>query len=291
MTQWTQREHGKGEIDRAGQLLVPWWEDPNVPGSPEVSAAYGVVQNWRTSHALPLNVFQAALRKRAAKVDSGVIVAQRLKRFISVMNKLVREPRMKLSQMQDLGGCRAILSSVKEVERLYEIYKGSETLFGSSTQPKCYDYIRHPKPDGYRGIHIVGRYTAHIDSREPWNGHRIEIQARSRLQHAFATAVETVTTFTREPLKFGAGPVPWRRFFSLWVRRWPSARAQHSLKEPQPMPENYVGNCEGHQRSSRCVLGCAVGPARFSSYQRRIYTDSNGCCLSSIQVRVRAHSM
>lgn len=27
--------------------------------------------------------------------------------------------------------------------------------------------------------------------------------------------METVTTFTREPLKFGAGPVEWRRFFSL----------------------------------------------------------------------------
>jgi hypothetical protein len=38
---------------------------------------------------------------------------------------------------------------------------------------------------------------------------------RSKLQHAFATAVETVTTFTREPLKFGAGPENWRRFNSL----------------------------------------------------------------------------
>src|SRR6201998_3280092 len=48
-----------------------------------------------------------------------------------------------------------------------------------------------------------------------WYGQLIEIQIRSQLQHAFATAVETVTTFTREPLKFGAGPVEWRRFFSL----------------------------------------------------------------------------
>jgi hypothetical protein len=38
---------------------------------------------------------------------------------------------------------------------------------------------------------------------------------RSQLQHAFATAVETVTTFTKQPLKFGAGPNEWRRFFSL----------------------------------------------------------------------------
>jgi hypothetical protein len=35
------------------------------------------------------------------------------------MNKLTGEPRMKLSQMQDLGGCRAIMSSIDAVEQLY----------------------------------------------------------------------------------------------------------------------------------------------------------------------------
>jgi hypothetical protein len=41
------------------------------------------------------------------------------------------------------------------------------------------------------------------------------MQLRSQLQHAWATAVETVTTFTRHRLKFGGGPDEWRRFFSL----------------------------------------------------------------------------
>lgn len=131
------------------------------------------------------------------------------------MNKLVREPNMKLSQMHDLGGCRAVVSNIEVVERLYERYRKSQTLFNSEGAMKCYDYIREPKPDGYRGIHIVGRYRARVQKNEPWNGQRIEIQLRSQLQHAFATAVETVTTFTRQPLKFGAGPVEWRRFFSL----------------------------------------------------------------------------
>jgi hypothetical protein len=145
------------------------------------------------------------------------IVARRLKRFSSVMNKLAREPHMKLSQMQDLGGCRAILPTVQDVKRLYTYYRGgfSQTLFDSASSFKYYDYIRNPKVDGYRGIHVVGRYQARADNRKPWNDQRIEVQLRSRLQHAFATAVETVTTFTREPLKFGAGPVEWRRFFSL----------------------------------------------------------------------------
>jgi hypothetical protein len=131
------------------------------------------------------------------------------------MNKLVRENAMKLSQMQDLGGCRVILSDIRAVTALYETYRGGDLLPPTEGSLKCHDYIKNPKPDGYRGIHVVGRYHARSRLREPWNGHRIEIQLRSQLQHVFATAVETVTTFTREPLKFGAGPIEWRRFFSL----------------------------------------------------------------------------
>jgi hypothetical protein len=48
-----------------------------------------------------------------------------------------------------------------------------------------------------------------------WNGHIIEIQLRTQLQHSFATAVETVTTFTKQALKFGGGQQLWRRFFSV----------------------------------------------------------------------------
>ena len=216
MSEWIKREFGKGEIDRSGRDLIPWWTSTSSGSEDEDDGfeSFVVVENWRTCHGLPLNVFQSALRSRAKKIESGVVIAQRLKRFSSMMNKLVREPTMKLSQMQDLGGCRAILSSVEAVNALCEIYRSNQprsNLFGV----KCYDYINTPKDDGYRGIHIVGRYNARVDSREPWNGQRIEIQLRSRLQHAFATAVETVTTFTQEPLKFGAGPIEWRRFFSL----------------------------------------------------------------------------
>jgi hypothetical protein len=88
-------------------------------------------------------------------------------------------------------------------------------LFDSEGFLKCYDYIRNPKPDGYRGIHVVGRYRPKLEKNEPWHGQRIEIQLRTRSQHAFATAVETVTTFTRTRLKFGGGPDDWRRFFTL----------------------------------------------------------------------------
>jgi hypothetical protein len=219
MAEVVKRLHTKGEIDRAGELLVPWWE--LYPKSPIddrlLGTMYSVIDNWRASHAKPLLTFRMGLTQRAKRVEKGVIIAQRMKRFSSVMNKLMRERDMKLSQMQDMGGCRGIMSNVDAVQRLFELYLGSHTpnMFDSEGSLKCYDYIKKPKNDGYRGIHIVGRYRSRYAINEAWNGQRIEIQLRSRLQHAFATAVETVTTFTRHPLKFGGGPDDWRRFFSL----------------------------------------------------------------------------
>lgn len=228
---WTDRRHGKGDIDRAGAALLPWWQF-EVDDPEDLGWAYGVIQNWRSCHAMPLLTFRMALRNRANRVEPKAIVAQRLKRFSSVMNKLVREPNMKLSQMQDLGGCRAIMSTVEAVQTLYGLY--ADDLAEDHTW-KCYDYIRRPKPDGYRGIHIVGRYKAGAKKNEAWNGQRIEIQLRSKLQHAFATAVETVTTFTKEPLKFGAGPEGWRRFFSL-------AGSLFAAREGTPLVEGTPSN-------------------------------------------------
>lgn len=214
MADWTKPTYTKGEVDRAGLTLLPWWRNGTKPD--DLDLAFIIVENWRSSHSMPLLTFRMSLSNRARRLEQGAIVAQRLKRFSSLMNKLDREPTMKLSQMQDLGGCRAILSNVKAVGRLYDVYRDTiAPLVEPGYGMKCYDYIQKPKLDGYRGIHIVGRYHPRVDTNEPWDGQRIEVQLRSQLQHAFATAVETVTTFTRKPLKFGAGPEEWRRFFSL----------------------------------------------------------------------------
>lgn len=76
-----------------------------------------------------------------------------------------------------------------------------------------HDYINQPKPDGYRGLHLIYRYVGRYASA--WEGLQIEIQLRSRLQHAWATAVETVDTLQKQALKIGGGSPEWRRFFQL----------------------------------------------------------------------------
>jgi len=214
MTEWIKREHSKTEIDRYGEVLRDWWnsKDGEIEEA-EFNRGLNVVQNWRSSHALPLFTFRMGLTQRARRIERTALIAQRMKRLSSVLNKLGREPSMKLSQMQDLGGCRAIVSSVAAAQQIAALYR--DPANDAEGLSKCYDYIKTPKEDGYRGIHVVGRYRPRLDKYAAWNGQRIEIQIRSQLQHAFATAVETVTTFTRSRLKFGGGQPRWRRFFSL----------------------------------------------------------------------------
>ena len=144
MFEWVKREYGKGEIDRAGHFLKEWWISENFEdykegeGLRKWNEAFRVVENWRTCHGLPLNVIQAGLRVRVRRVERRAIVAQRLKRFSSMVDKLAREDDMKLSQMQDLGGCRAIFSSVPAVTALFKMYGEPRLEEGSL---KCYDYI------------------------------------------------------------------------------------------------------------------------------------------------------
>jgi hypothetical protein len=83
MAEWAYREYTKGEIDRAGELLAPWWHT-GVPHA-ELGKAFVIIENWRSSHAFPLNTFQVRLRHRAKKVEDNVLVAQRLKRFLGYL--------------------------------------------------------------------------------------------------------------------------------------------------------------------------------------------------------------
>lgn len=70
--------------------------------------AFEMIDWWRRLHAKPLTSVSANLR-HYVKPHGHILVTQRLKRLPTVVDKLLREPKMKLSQMADIGGCRALL--------------------------------------------------------------------------------------------------------------------------------------------------------------------------------------
>jgi ppGpp synthetase/RelA/SpoT-type nucleotidyltranferase len=164
-----------------------------------------------------MHIFKKRLKQKAQLIDKNALIAQRLKRIPAIIFKLKRryndnKPTMNLSQMQDIGGCRAVVSDVFLVQRLYKEYYIKSDLKHKKVGEK--NYIANPKKDGYRSIHLVYRYNSDKGKKE-YNGLLIEIQIRSKLQHIWATAIETVDFFTRQAIKSNDGQKEWQDFFRL----------------------------------------------------------------------------
>jgi len=78
-----------------------------------------IVSNWRAAHGFPLQRIREWVRRKATKVDPKANVAQRLKRILSIHNKLSRSSRSwRLTQLQDIAGCRAVVRSIPALQVL-----------------------------------------------------------------------------------------------------------------------------------------------------------------------------
>lgn len=202
---WPIPLYSKKQVSLAGEILSKdsldfekwFWADD-------------VLTNWRACHGYPINTFQATLRLKLKAIDPSAIVAQRLKRTPSIVGKLRRIPNMNLSRMQDIGGLRAVVGSIPLLRKLQIEYQLSNFTHQLVRED---DYVSSPKPSGYRGVHLVYRY--HLASAAAYNGLQVELQFRTRLQHAWATAVETMGTFLDRSLKSSEGPKVWLSFFSI----------------------------------------------------------------------------
>jgi ppGpp synthetase/RelA/SpoT-type nucleotidyltranferase len=60
-------------------------------------------------------------------------------------------------RMQDIGGTRVIVGAIDELYELRAMCINPRSK--SVTLENEHDYVVQPKPDGYRGIHLVYNYT------------------------------------------------------------------------------------------------------------------------------------
>ncbi|MBW8017674.1 MAG: RelA/SpoT domain-containing protein [Planctomycetes bacterium] len=208
-------EFTKSQVNKAGKIITNWIQSPPGKITDEVLFANDVLNNWRVAHGYPVNTFQSTLRNKLTSIGvTNGLVAQRLKRWYSIVYKLRRFKTMRLDQMQDIGGLRAVVNSLDEIYLLRDSYHRS--LMKSTFKHKLIaeiNYIEKPKTSGYRGVHLVFQYCN--DKAKDWEGLRLELQIRTTRQHIWATAVETMGTFLRTSLKSSEGPDKWLDFFTL----------------------------------------------------------------------------
>jgi putative GTP pyrophosphokinase len=190
----------------------------------EVDAAIIIINDWRSNHLLPLNIIGDSLAS-VLKTNgiTPVLTSKRLKRLTSIQYKLDLNPLMGLGGMQDIGGYRIVVDNVSELIKIQEILKDNN--IADFELEKIDDYIQNPKTSGYRSIHF--RYKYHSDFDE-FDGLRIELQVRTKLQHSWATAVETAGLYTKTSLKSSQGRNEWLIFFKV-------VSSLFSIKEQLPV--------------------------------------------------------
>ena len=173
-----------------------------------------ILENWRASHAHVINTFQANLRRRTRGTD--FLVGQRLKRRVTIEDKLIRHPGMNLARMHDIAGCRVIFPDVKSMLDFREKFNSSRSKHERITAKRDqFNYLNNPKTTGYRGIHDVYKYDSFAASAAQWNGLSIEVQYRTRAQHAWATAVEIADLLTKSRGKFSNDDNNYMNFFRV----------------------------------------------------------------------------
>lgn len=187
--------------DRAGRMLRAWLPDPGATTDDAIYQAWEVMHVYRALHEYPLVLVTNGLRDLVNRhTAEGGKVSQRYKRVPRMLDKLMRHPHMRLSQMEDIGGCRAILSNEAEMKRVRARIRNNWDVV------REYAYDVNPKPaTGYRARHIVVRRQTRL----------IEIQLRTPEQHGWAEMVEQTAARTAFNLKDGIGPAELVEFFQL----------------------------------------------------------------------------
>jgi hypothetical protein len=108
---------------------------------------------------------------------------------------------MNLSRMQDVGGVRVVLPSQGACDELSKRLR----LNWRSAIVGFDDYVRAPKPSGYRALHLVVMR----------DGFRIEVQLRTPWQDMWAQSAEEDTARLGIGLKFDLGPDDLREYYWL----------------------------------------------------------------------------
>jgi putative GTP pyrophosphokinase len=186
------------QIDRLGDRLKH---------GPIEAADLRLLDEYRRSFSEAYDAVVRRIRQQFALEPTG----RRAKSTGAIVDKLRRES-IRLSQIQDIAGCRLVVSDIAEQDR---IVTSLRTSFDDI------DVVdRRDKPShGYRAVHVIVRMKDKT----------VEIQVRSRLQHLWAALSERLADLFDPALKYGAGDLGRRRLLSDLSRIVEQAEQQHDL--------------------------------------------------------------
>lgn len=177
----------KSRIDKAGLAL----SKDRYKDEIDYIELEDVFDDYRKKHLQPLSETTIELQHILENYGSPYYIAQRLKRKPQIIRKLKRL-HVRLTQLQDIGGCRIIVNSNSDVEDLYEYLKqavGKQSVFIIDRDT---DYRELGRDDtGYRALHVILKRSDCF----------LELQIRSRIQHYWAESIERTSVIYGHHLK------------------------------------------------------------------------------------------
>jgi ppGpp synthetase/RelA/SpoT-type nucleotidyltranferase len=164
----------KTQIDRLGDRLKK--------GSP-IEADLRLLDEYRRSFGQSYDEVVRTIRKRLLLQPTG----RPAKSTTSITEKLRRES-IRLSQVQDIAGCRVIVANIiaqdRAVRSLCQIFPNTITMDR-----------RKISSHGYRAVHVMIKIAERL----------IEVQVRSTLQHLWAEISERLSDKVDPAIKYGGG--------------------------------------------------------------------------------------
>jgi hypothetical protein len=112
---------------------------------------------------------------------------------------------MQLARMDDVAGCRLIFRSLKDLYEFRLSFHKARFNHKRRNELDKYDYIKNPKETGYRGVHDIYEHDVNSVVGKRLAGLNLEVQYRTLIQHAWATAVEVIGFITESQPKFQQG--------------------------------------------------------------------------------------
>lgn len=174
----------KSQIDRLGDRLKK-----GVPSEADLR----LLDEYRHSFGLAYDVVIRTIREKLHLEPTG----RPAKSTSSIAEKLCRES-IRLSQVQDIAGCRVIVADVFTQDQTIA------TLRDTFPETRMMDRRKNPS-HGYRAVHII--VAAY--------GMSVEIQVRTALQHLWAELSERLADVVDSNIKYGGGAPEDRQWLAL----------------------------------------------------------------------------
>ncbi|WP_393971349.1 RelA/SpoT domain-containing protein [Oxyplasma meridianum] len=189
------------QIDKCGKNLINNKNDDQ---------SLKILNKWRANHNGPLITIKQDILRYSVKLGKKPLLVSRIKRMESILEKLKANKDMKLSRIQDIGGCRLIVNDTEDLFEINDMFMKNKI---NKKIKKTKNYILNPTKNGYRGIHLIYEYNN--NKYFECNNCQIEIQLRTKLQHIWATTVEVYDIITKNNIKHNDADEDSLRYFSL----------------------------------------------------------------------------